>query len=118
MLTSGSRLSQRGIERSASEDRDEGRQEWDVVLAERRELAVATTVAKSRSEIPLVLQIPRAARCHHQRYPHVLAPAHWVVVDSQEGPWDRGGLDGQSAALPPGTPATSHTDPFSAEPRG
>src|SRR5258708_28800509 len=71
---------------------------------------VATNVAKSRREVPLELRIPRAARRHNQRYEQELAPAHWVVLERQERPRDRGGPDGTTASPPPVSPATSGAD--------
>ncbi len=59
-----------------------------------------------------MLQIPRTARRHNQRYPHVLTPAHWVVVDRQEGPWDRGG-----GASPPSRTG-NRTDPGATSAKG
>jgi transposase IS66 family protein len=106
-----SRSAQGRVERPTGEDGLQRGEERLALLPQRRQIAVATNVAKSSGAVPLGLQIPRAARRHNQRYPQVLAPAHWVVVDRQEGPWDRGGLDGRSAAPPPGTPATSDTHP-------
>src|SRR5712691_10126706 len=69
-----------------------------------------TNVTKRRSEVELGLRIPRAARRHNQRYEQELAPAHWVVLERQERPRDRGGPDGTTASPAPVSPATSGAD--------
>ena len=81
------------------------------LLAQRREITVATNVAKSGRELPLVLRIPRAARRHNQRYQQVLAPAYWVLWEQQERPRDRGGLDGTAASAQAVSPAPSGANP-------
>src|SRR5260221_13312005 len=99
-----------GIEWLAGDDRFEGSQQRYALLPEGGQLDVATNVAKSRREVPLELRIPRAARRHNQRYEQELAPAHWVVLERQERPRDRGGPDGTTASPAPVSPATPGAD--------
>src|SRR5260221_8944006 len=104
------RSGQHWVERLIGEEGFEDLQQRHALLAHGREVDVATNVAKSRREVPLELRIPRAARRHNQRYEQELAPAHWVVLERQERPRDRGGPDGTTASPAPVSPATSGAD--------
>src|SRR5258708_27698150 len=106
----GSCSGQGRVDELSGEDGCERGQQRDTLLVQRREVDVATNVAKSRREVPLELRIPRAARRHNQRYEQELAPAHWVVLERQERPRDRGGPDGTTASPAPVSPATSGAD--------